>query len=217
MRGEHACGRPDKLTTAGCASGLRTICTINDPTQAAEEHGPSTTAAPVQLRRDFCNVPNTNHQDLWDRADPAWMGKSVSYWAHAHQKNDELNREELQQRLGRFKKARAPMPPLWAATHAPTTLLRSTAASRRPWSAFADPILGLRGGPRPMYPDLADEASEELASEARISARRAVAFDPAQYVLNCTGANASPTLARTRLTEVARSLGAAPAPAQVVG
>ena len=106
---------------------------------------------------------------------------------------------------------------LWAATHAPTTLLRSTAASRRPWSAFADPILGLRGGPRSMYPDLADEASEELASDARISARRAVAFDPAQYVLNCTGANASPTLARTRLTEVARSLGAAPAPAQVVG
>ena len=68
-----------------------------------------------------------------------------------------------------------------------------------------------------MYPDLADEASEELASEARISARRAVAFDPAQYVLNCTGANASPTLARTRLTEVVRSLGAAPAPAHVVG
>ena len=68
-----------------------------------------------------------------------------------------------------------------------------------------------------MYPDLAGEASEELASEARISARRAVAFDPAQYALNCAGANVSPAIARTRSTEVARSLGAAPAPAQVVG
>ena len=29
MRGEHACGRPDKLTTAGRASGLRKTCTIN--------------------------------------------------------------------------------------------------------------------------------------------------------------------------------------------
>ena len=36
------------------------------------------------------------------------MGNSVSYRAHAYQKSDELNREELQQRLGRFKKARAP-------------------------------------------------------------------------------------------------------------
>jgi hypothetical protein len=143
------------------------------------------------------------------------MGKSVSYRAHAHQKNDELNREELQHRLGRFKKARAPMPPLGGDTR--TDNVAATAASRRPWSAFADPILGLRGKPISMYPDLADEASEELASEARISARRAVAFEPAQYVLNCTGANASPTLAGTRLTEVARSLRAAPAPPQVLG
>ena len=69
IRDAHACGCPDKLTTAGCASGLRTIWAINDRTQAVEEHGPSTSAAPVQLRRDFCNGPNTNHQDLWDRAD----------------------------------------------------------------------------------------------------------------------------------------------------
>ena len=173
----------------------------------------STAAAPVyqsdlrQLRLDFDNVPNTNHRDLWERADPAWMEKSESYRTHARQKNDELNREELQRRWGRFKQGRAPgvdgaagsadVAARYGGTEAPV------GGDAR--SAYADPILQLR---ETMYQELSDEAARELAAEARISAQRGVAFDPAQYLLNCAGLEARPTMARARLAEVARSVGA---------
>ena len=97
------------------------------------------------------------------RADPAWMAKSESYRAHAHQKNDELNREELQRRWGRFKKARARTADVGGGTPRSVDVASKYGSTEAPVDGNAEgtytgPFVQLREGLRSLCDALVDEA-----------------------------------------------------------